>query len=275
VLLNKNIVDIETNENNKQFNDNIDMEIRLLKEKLNETNKIINGILSKLGIIKERIGDIEIQIKTLQIDLEELNTLDNKVKNYNILANAFDKKGIILTVISDNLQYIEDRVNNIISTYIDKKLRLTHHIENINLTFLSNDLARPIRLLGGMETFIVDLAFKIIFSEISQISSSSILFIDEGISVLDKEKISNFDNMVSFLEKHFNKTFLITHIDTIQDFVSNKLDITKTNEYSHVNNTKHTFTEENTITENTVTKKTKNIVPKKTKKTTKIKNNNI
>lgn len=101
------------------------------------------------------------------------------------------------------MKYIEDIVNNIISTYIDKKLSLTHHVDNINLTFYSNDLGRPIRLLGGMETFIVDLAFKIIFSEISQISSSNILFIDEGISVLDKEKISNFDNIVYFLEKHF------------------------------------------------------------------------
>ncbi len=257
----KIIVEIEVNENNIQFNNNIDNEVRLLRDQLNNVNFTINNLMAKINITKNKIEDIEIEIKKLDINLQELNIIDSKISNLQLLLAAFDKKGILLTVVSENLDYIQNRVNDIILTYIDKKIKLTVSVDNVLLTFYNNTSIRPTRLLGGMETFIVDLAFKIIFSEISQISSSNILFIDEGISVLDKEKISNFDNMVSFLESNFNKTFLITHIDTIQDFVSNKLDITKTNGYSHVNNSKKHNYDNNILSSNI------NVV--KTKKTTK------
>ena len=235
--LNINIKEHEEYIKNIEINKSKDKEILELKYNLNNENKAALNNLSLNALNNQKVLDINENIIILENEIIKLNDYNKELNYYNILCSAFDKHGISLMVITNHLDYITNRVNHTISSYIDKKVKLTIKEHEIILTFINTDSDRPTRLLGGAETFIIDLAFKIVFSEISQISRSDILFIDEGISVLDKEKICNFDNMVSFLQKHFNKTFLITHIEAIEDFISTKLDINKINGVSNINNT--------------------------------------
>jgi DNA repair exonuclease SbcCD ATPase subunit len=65
---------------------------------------------------------------------------------------------------------------------------------------------------------------------------ANILFIDEGISVLDKNSIDNFNTIVDFLKQHYNNIYLITHIDKVKEFFDKEIIITKKNNRSYINN---------------------------------------
>lgn len=54
---------------------------------------------------------------------------------------------------------------------------------------------------------------------------SGILFIDEGVSALDKEHIDNFHLMVDFLKEYYSKVLLITHIKDFKNFTSTNINI--------------------------------------------------
>ena len=62
------------------------------------------------------------------------------------------------------------------------------------------------------------------------------LIIDEGVSVLDKNHIEKFDKIAQFLNSNYNNVILISHIDSLKDFISEYININKdSNNFSHIN----------------------------------------
>ena len=78
-----------------------------------------------------------------------------------------------------------------------------------------------------MENFIISLAFKIAFTNTFNIPNIGILFIDEGVSVLDKNHTNNFSVIATFIKKYYNHIILITHIDTFYHYTFDINNITK------------------------------------------------
>jgi ABC-type iron transport system FetAB ATPase subunit len=58
----------------------------------------------------------------------------------------------------------------------------------------------------------IKVCFKSFLCSILNIPFSGILFIDEGVSALDKEHIDNFNIVIDFLKEYYSKVLLITHI---------------------------------------------------------------
>ena len=95
---------------------------------------------------------------------------------------------------------------------------------------------KQIYTLSGMESFMLDLSLIIIINEISQIPKSNIMFIDESISVLDKNRIDNINELFIFMKEYFNQVFMITHMKQVKSSISYSLDIKKSNNYSTIYN---------------------------------------
>lgn len=94
-----------------------------------------------------------------------------------------------------------------------------------------------IHTLSGMESLMLDLVFKIIIGQITEIPKSQILFIDESISVLDKDRLSDINSLFLFLKQYYNQVFLITHMSAIvKNHINNFLEIKKYNSLSLVLN---------------------------------------
>lgn len=83
--------------------------------------------------------------------------------------------------------------------------------------------------------FIINIGFKIALSALSLLPKNKLLIIDEGVSVLDKHHIEQFDNIILFLNQHYENIILISHIDSLKDFISEYMNITKINYSSCIN----------------------------------------
>ena len=67
-----------------------------------------------------------------------------------------------------------------------------------------------------------------------ELSKCNFLFIDEGISSFDKDNLTNIEELFYFLNQHFDYIFLMSHIEQIKDYVSQKIMIKNDGGYSKI-----------------------------------------
>ncbi len=216
IIKNRNIID-----NNKQIEkelDRLNLQNNVMKNKNDELITYINKL--KNDIDKEQQYIIKYEEDTI-----ELKRLEKENIKYEYYKDILDKDGISLYIVRQYLRNITDGINEIIERLINKKVDIYEENDKIMIDIISND--NKIITLGGMETFIMDIAFKIILSRISNISQSNILIIDEGISAFDKEHISDIEELFGFITTFYDKVLLMSHLEEIKDKVDNKIYITK------------------------------------------------
>jgi DNA repair exonuclease SbcCD ATPase subunit len=87
-----------------------------------------------------------------------------------------------------------------------------------------------------MEHFITQLSIKIAMSTIYMYPKLRTLFLDENISVMDKEHIENINIIYDFLKKYYKNIIIITHIEDAKRHIDEEIKIIKKNKNSYVNN---------------------------------------
>ena len=117
-------------------------------------------------------------------------------------------------------------LNNIISPFIKKYVRISLDANYIIVNIVDY-YDNIINILGGMEMFIINIGFKISLSALSLLPKNKLLIIDEGVSVLDKQHIEQFDKIIMFLNSHYDNVILISHIDSLKDFITQYIHINK------------------------------------------------
>jgi DNA repair exonuclease SbcCD ATPase subunit len=145
---------------------------------------------------------------------------------YSCLKKSCHINGITIKIISLQLGNIETMLNKIINSFIKKTIKISLDSNNIIVNILDTN-NNIINILGGMEMFIINIGFKIALSALSLLPKNKLLIIDEGVSVLDKQHIEQFDNIILFLNQHYENVILISHIDSLKDFISHYINITK------------------------------------------------
>ena len=284
----KNIDDYYKDKDSIVNNSKIDEEINKIKQDIDRINKLIDDINSEIVLYNNQnsklLKDIE-HISNNKLLLLELNV---NIEIYKVLYEITGKNGFQTYLLSKSLDSINSRINNILEPFINKTITLSLQDDKkyININMDIKTEIGNIDTLSGMETFMIDLVFKIILSNITHLPSSSILFIDEGISVLDKNRLAAIDELFAFLKIHYNTIFLITHIKNVKDFINHSIEITKKNDrstiVSHYNNKFYTvladIDDKDDISENNddiINQELNNIVAAKSKKTKQTKQTNI
>ena len=207
---------------------NCEMEIRKIDAEINQFNQK-NGILTQQRQTYQKEYDAFIK------NAVELKEKKNECGLLQILEQSLGKDGLPLKILKAYLQPITDSINSIIAPFIPRKIRL--HINNDDLildSFTSSDSTKSVFIHGGMESFILDIAFKITLSNFAKLPKCNILFLDEGISAFDNERLSNIDMLFNFINRYFLKTILITHIDSIKENIQEKINIIKDEQYSKI-----------------------------------------
>jgi len=203
--------------------------------KIREIEKEINSLNQKNGILTQQRQSIQKEYDAFLKNVVELKEKKNECGLLQILEQSLGKDGLPLKILNTYLQPITDSINSIIAPFIPRKIKL--HINNDDLildSFTSSDSTKSVFIHGGMESFILDIAFKITLSNFAKLPKCNILFLDEGISAFDNERLSNIDMLFNFINRYFSKTILITHIDSIKENIQEKINIIKDEQYSKI-----------------------------------------
>ena len=210
---------------NSEYNSDLYLQINKVKKNI---QTITNNIIS----VNNEINENKQLLQKLNNNKNKYNKLSEELGKFNKLNDIYENiikitgpKGIPRQIINIKLQHVEDTVNDIIFPFIKKDIIITKDIEDIKV--LINDGTRKYYNCGGMENFIIAMAFKIAFTNTFNIPQTGILFIDEGVSVLDKEHIRHFDIISNFIKQYYNHIILITHIDSFYDYTFDVITITQ------------------------------------------------
>ena len=166
---------------------------------------------------------IQTKIKEIEQDNLNVKALEGKEKLYSQLKTVVTKNGYSLFLLEKYLPRIEETVNTVIGQYINKEIKL--YLDGDTLVFKGYENKNVTTVFAGSESFILELAFKLVFSTISKKPQSNFLFIDEHVSVLDVEKIDNFDHILEFLKQNYHQTFIVSHIPNLKEKLNHLITI--------------------------------------------------
>jgi DNA repair exonuclease SbcCD ATPase subunit/DNA repair exonuclease SbcCD nuclease subunit len=208
---------------------------RGIREKIERNDRVIADTTIQMGKIQQQIVQAREEIQKFeQISSELLE----KMKEYGMmksLEESLNKDGLPLQILKNYLVPITEEINGIIRPFISRKICLRVEDDELILDSFPNEGAdKSVFMHGGMESFILDIAFKITLSNFAKLPKCNILFLDEGISAFDGERLANIDILFSFIQNYFPKTVLITHLDSVKENIQEKIMISKENNLSKI-----------------------------------------
>ena len=176
---------------------------------------------------------IEGEIEKYKKNVEEWDKHEKEYKRLECYNDVLDKNGISLYIINKYLEIITKGINKIIGGIINKRVEMYEMSDNIIINIYDNK-DNIVDFVGGMETFIIDISMKITMSKIMELSKCNFLFIDEGISSFDKDNLGHIEELFYFLNQHYDYIFLMSHIEQIKEYVSQKIMIVNEDGYSKI-----------------------------------------
>jgi DNA repair exonuclease SbcCD ATPase subunit len=162
---------------------------------------------------------------------------EKEKKKWERMIECVDRNAIPAFLLEKNLEWVERRLNLMLSSFIDK--RVVFRMEDKEILFgleCHDEQGKPIcsSFMGGMEGFIVDVCLKLCLSHSACYPCCNLFFIDEGISVFDQEHLHNIQILFDFLTQIRSHVFLISHLPSIQDFVDMSIEISRSNNKSRI-----------------------------------------
>jgi len=226
-----------------------------VREELDRLSKLSNAKNMEKGTLSEEIKSIERRNLMRQNTIREKQQIEEKlivIKNgmdiYSKLVKTFGKDGIPSYIIENAIPEVELIVNNLLETLevdmsiemiTQKELKSGGLADTLDISINANGFIRPYYNFSGGERFLIDLALRTALSVVllrRKGCNNSTLIIDEGFSSLDSKICNKVMLLINLIkEKYgFRKVLIITHVEEMKDFLSNKIIVTKQNGISNL-----------------------------------------
>ena len=218
---------------NQDDNDDNSELIKLCDEKIKDLK---NKEIQKIKYIN-KLAELKAKIKSLKSDRKTYEELKIQNKCYDIFSNAVSKKGIPLHIINKMLPAINSEISKILSGVVGFTVEIESDLDTNSLDVYINygDSRRIIELASGMEKMMASLAIRVALINVSTLSKTTTLMIDEGFGALDETNLEACNRLLISLKKLFKNILVISHVDAIKDCVDNNLEILKKGKDSYVN----------------------------------------
>ena len=201
-------------------------EISTLELKKQNTSNKYTNVLTELSVANNEKRKIEEDIQKL-IDVEQ------KINDYDLYLMAIGKDGIPYDLISKTIPAIEKEVNEVLDNMmVGFTLSLDMDGKNISTNICYGETCWSLELSSGMEKFVSSLAIRIGLINVSTLPRSTFLVIDEGFGALDGDNIANMEGAFNYLKTQFDFVMIISHLDTIKDYMNQLIPIEVTNDFS-------------------------------------------
>jgi len=191
----------------------------------NEIKKMDRSRLKRV----EKIAGLKSEISRMKSDREVFENIKKDLLAYDLLMQATSKKGIPLQIMMSQLPQINLEISKILQGVTGFTVELEAESESNSMDIYINygDSRRIIELASGMEKMMASLAIRVALINISSLTKTNMLIIDEGFGALDANNIEACSRLLNSLKKWFKNILVISHVDAIKDSVDNTLEIIK------------------------------------------------
>jgi DNA repair exonuclease SbcCD ATPase subunit len=193
-----------------------------------EVDKKYKEVLSTLSVAKNQKQNIE-------RDIQELIDTEQKILDYDLYLMTLSKDGIPYELIAKAIPAIEREVNHVLENMMAGfHIELEMKDKNIDAFICYADDKWNLELSSGMERFVSSLAIRIGLINVSTLPRPNFIIVDEGFGSLDSDNIANMEGAFQYLKTQFDFVMIITHLDTIKDYMDMLIPININNGLSKV-----------------------------------------
>ena len=213
-----------------------------IRKKLSDTiehikynEKVKSKCIESISSIKTTIAVNQTKKENIDDEIKTFIELEQRIEDYDIYLKLVSSDGIPQLIINDALPIIENEVNAVLEHMMAGfDISIVNEDKNINLYIKYGENQWPLDLSSGMEKFVSSLAIRVGLINVSNLPHPNFLVIDEGFGTLDSDNLSNMKGAFDYLKTRFDSVFIISHLDTIKDFMDYLLPIDKNKDYSSV-----------------------------------------
>ena len=207
----------------------MDNEIISYQDKLDTHELKLDKARKHIQTLDIERGQVDKSIKTM-VDIEQ------RVNDYELYLSAVCRDGIPFELISTTITTVEQEINDVLDNMmVGFTMKLEMEDKNILAKIQYNEESWPLELCSGMEKFVSSLAIRIGLINISTLPRPNFIIVDEGFGTLDSENIGNMKSAFEYLKTQFDFILIVTHLDTIKDYMDFLIPIEVENGYSKVN----------------------------------------
>lgn len=218
------------------FRSTSNVEEIMLRNEIDSVHKVIKDLDSQKTTAATLLGQLTAEISKLISTAQEHRQLQTTLRYYELIDNAFSKRGIPANIVDKQLPIINAELAEILHGIVDFTVELEVDPDSNDVPVYINygDSRRIIELCSGMEKMISSMAIRVALLNITSLPKTDIFFIDEGFGVLDESNVESCNKLILSLKKSFKNIVIISHVDAVKDIADNVIEITKSEKDSQV-----------------------------------------
>lgn len=217
---------------------------RLAEEELASLREEQDVYNRKLGEIDQALATIQTQRERLARLRQELEAVNEMVRQYSKLETAFGKDGVPAMLIEQALPELEDQANELLARLSDygmsvrfssqrayKDNKRKDLMETLDILISDGSGSRDYETYSGGEAFRINFAIRLALSRVLARRAGAklqTLVIDEGFGNQDALGRQRLIEAINAVRPDFEKILIITHLEELKDYFSNRIEVTKT-----------------------------------------------
>jgi len=218
----------KSQEQNVVFNEQISNEIEQLENGLTDLDYQLDVVGDKLTKLHGEIQVLKTKENQINTNIDKVEELEDSHQAYQYLLEAIKRDGVPYDLISKSLPTVEGAVNDILAQIVDFSIVFNMDGKQIDTHIVyDDDRVWPLELSSGMERFISSLAIRVGLMNVSNLPRSNFLAIDEGWGTMDSDNLNSVAQLFQYLKSEFQFSLVVSHIETMRDFVDTLLEIKK------------------------------------------------
>jgi DNA repair exonuclease SbcCD nuclease subunit/ABC-type lipopolysaccharide export system ATPase subunit len=211
--------------------DKLSLECDRLYSEIEKHNNSCNLLRDALDVLKNNLSKTEGILEVLIKKQTDLNQISEHIRRYEYYISALHRDGIQSEIIKIVLPYINNEMQDIMTTYSCNFIVDTEYDEdtqNINFHMYNapnKSDRKKLEMASGGEQILTSVVMRIAFSNVSSVPSSDFFVIDEGLAALDSNNITSVTKLFDILRNNYKHVLIISHMDSIQDMVEFQIPI--------------------------------------------------
>ena len=218
----------KSQEQNVVFNEQILQEIDKLENYQTDLDYQLGMVTEKLTKLHGEIQVLKTKENQINDNIKKVEELEDSHQAYQYLLEAIKRDGVPYDLISKSLPTVEGAVNDILAQIVDFSIVFNMDGKQIDTHIVyDDDRVWPLELSSGMERFISSLAIRVGLMNVSNLPRSNFLAIDEGWGTMDSDNLNSVAQLFQYLKTEFQFSLVVSHIESMRDFVDTLLEIKK------------------------------------------------
>ena len=218
----------KSQEQNVVFNEQILQEIDKLENYQTDLDYQLGMVTEKLTKLHGEIQVLKTKENQINDNIKKVEELEDSHQAYQYLLEAIKRDGVPYDLISKSLPTVEGAVNDILAQIVDFSIIFNMDGKQIDTHIVyDDDRVWPLELSSGMERFISSLAIRVGLMNVSNLPRSNFLAIDEGWGTMDSDNLNSVAQLFQYLKTEFQFSLVVSHIESMRDFVDTLLEIKK------------------------------------------------